>query len=270
METLKSLKDYLPLASILLILAGVFNIDNYYSRFGIDIITYLDATEVLFSFASIYTRTVLPIIILGLLFVYYFNYKYVRMKKNIEKVVEILDKENPEEESIATFNTSLEKLRNEARIKIYLFLVVTILFNIFISHSDIFIRIHEFAYSFLYLLIILFLGVILFSYNTIKKSSASVPIFFKFETFFIITIILFSAMYVRNEIKATNLTKGYAKHSVILRLDDLRSISTNDSIMFVGSTRNYYFFHNRNSKLNKVIAASKVKEVLQKELRTGI
>jgi hypothetical protein len=212
---------------------GYINLHFYYQTFGITIYPYLEAAEIIFSFASILLIIGLTVAV-GIAFRQYFYFSF--------------DKR--------TYGTDITSINSLAlRISGMGASVLGVLILILDLKSD---KVNSFIVE--QSLLISFLGLALAGYT---KSMLSQPIKV-FTNLFLFTVFLFANNYIKNA-----LITDYKQPIKHVQLDlDNSYFTSNDSIYFIGDTNNYYFFHNinsRNDRENIIIPKSEVKRITFRE-----
>lgn len=238
LEVLTSSLKFLPLLIILIISFGYLDVYFYYSNFSILIHNYLDASEIIFLFSPILFLIVLILIIhlyLPLTLLGYF-------KKHNTKLLHIAERH-----SILFFSIGI--------------LILSILFFIAFYwgqeiNNDL-TKNPEYMES-------QFFEFILYCMLTCWVL-VSITLLTKINFRFIIPLIILSFIWFLTKSNA-NKARRLPTYDVSLTLIDKNIISTNDSIYFIGETRNYIFLRNMNSKFNSIISKQDVTNIQQRKV----
>jgi hypothetical protein len=224
----------LPLLGLGLIAIGLIDSVLYYSKFDINIVSYLDASEIIFFPAD-------RIIVIGSVF----TTLVVGLIPIIRKIDDHLQSLHP------------------TRVFYYKFFAVCLLvmLEIFIKDETF----NELQYDVLHVLIYsINFSIISSALSSLKLSRDNIIIF----GFFFAAFSFFNG---RVSTKNTNIEKYGAKYSVQLTLSSGDEISSSKSFVFIGRTKNYYFFRWL-KPLNKtiIIPTSSVRQERISRLRDNI
>ena len=238
--SLRRFIETLPLITLAVVILGYYNIHSLYGRFHINIYHYLDTSEIILSFASLaYDLTILLVTVIVYLFFSSFR---------AEPDVEITDKILAE-----------RKLRR----KLAPFLMAITLgmgtYGIVDDASPlIFIDGTTIAFMSIVLIPIFILdGAYLYEHPILSD----IRIYILIPTAFVLFIFY---IHVLNGAYHKVLSSGRGKYFVQLTLKDNSQITTNYSFVFVGETRNYFFFYNIKSYTSIIIPTTEVKEIRQR------
>jgi hypothetical protein len=280
---LTDMTDILEKASkwgVAVVLLGYINIYSYYFWFGFSIYPYLETSEIIFSFSSM----IIPIaLILGVRLVMMYQENQLK-EYEAERTKELLEKMNASPTSdkpkwtLLNFFASIvavpiswikwEWLRKAilfvvaviyAYVSIFLLVVaVVLIFGLFSI-----IRLNDFSWEILFYA---FFIVVLMTIDVFTMRSESKT---KVYTIYAGAILFF--ILVRSHSSYNSVMDKNPKYKAALVLSDGAVKTTNDStIFYIGSTRQYYFYHNIQTSENIVIPASTVKEARITELRLGL
>jgi hypothetical protein len=264
--------DKISKYGLVLIFLGYLNIYFYYDYFGIQIYHYLEASEIIFSFSSLIQTFYFALILVLLASIS----AHLR-KDEFEKIVadartkaaqDVKEKVGEERPSS---KTQAEKKKFWVRVKEKAVLIVVALIgnalfyvlfllvggflsNLKIDNSKVKL-VFEMAFVLCLLLIYTFVP---------RKSRNSTAVYFGYLS------IVVAFLYIRTYSSYTLVKDNNAKYSAAITLDDQNLISSNDSIKYVGSVRQYHFLHNIKSGENIVIPSATVKKIVIKELRGGL
>jgi hypothetical protein len=256
-ENIKSYLELLSLASLSLILVSFVDSYFYYSEFDIEVYKYIDASEVILSF----TNPLIDLLYLGVVFAALLGF-YILALSQVKKLN--------------------AKGKRNGVMRLFLVIPVMLLLNELSKRFPPW-EVDERYFDILQLNIII-IGVLLYSLpSAIEKYNPSVKYFLlsnfdkifiktflKYFRFVVIVFIVFSHLHYRNYWKVTNLNQSGEKYKVDLYLTDGREIHTHNDFVFVGSTKNYFFFRNLKSEINTVIPSSSVKEQRLKKVRRSL
>lgn len=270
---MKGILNAIPLWTILMVVISFLNLHFYYFiGFGIQIQHYLDVSEIIFSLTSFVSLTILfSIISLALLVV----------KRDKTATTNSPDSSNKNEQSkfVDFFRknrfTIIRKAYSIVFPKYGLFIVASILFGTWLKiviDESVFERVAVSSADFDYNFIILMLSGILFlvSLNRVINKDFVWRNLRWSNVYGFVAISILTYLITRNSISADLINKGYSKYSVQLELEGDSSLYTNDSLIFIGSTKNYYFFRNTNSEYNTIIPVNEIIEIKIKKLRGGL
>jgi len=221
------LSKYLPIITVLAIGIGYVNLHTTYYPFGINIYPYLEASEILLSFASL-------ILELVSIFILTVVYSYVL-------ITNIGNHERQENEKF------IQGLKPIHRALVIILAGFSITFVALLQY-----------FNFVFVIVVIPL-VYLLKWMLKNWISAIVDRTNLFVTSVFILFCIY--MIVGNIIKADGIKNGRQKQSVTLHLANETSVSTDQYLMYVGSVRNYIFFWDRKSKKNIVISTSLIKSL---------
>jgi len=246
MFDLKKISELFTIAAPLLILCSCIRLITYYHYWHIPIIDYLSTSEILFSFiqpalvilglASIYFGGTMLLAGLGILFV---NLNIIKPKKGTKE---------------STSNTNNKKFNRWEKIVFTLYILFLILIVAYFFIKGIW-------YDFNIVPVVLFhvllwaMAIIMISKISNQKEKTATMSSFFWGT--LITVISASFFYGRYQMNSTSL------HSIpyILSLEDSSRIETNNRLIYLGKTNNYYFLYDSSASQSIIIPSDKVKEV---------
>ncbi|MDN3664482.1 hypothetical protein ACFFU1_14325 [Algibacter miyuki] len=249
--------EAITIGYILLICLGYAEKSIFFNNFNIDIVSYLDFDEYLFIFLPITSVLILSIIfasiyisgLIGSIIVLIKPKDQTRKKKNVENVL--------------TEDLTINKKSK----KIYLFRrisAITILLILFGSPLIVLIfQPYLFKPKFLwlknYLILWSILLIILFIYRTIKvqNDSDKAKIYLLYA---IITPSILSFIWYYKTTKANIILNGESKTQISF-IKEGKNVKTNDTLVFIGQTRNYLFLRNLKSNGNVVYRKDKIDEI---------
>lgn len=236
LPTLDILLKYFPLLGLGLIAIGLIDSVLYYTNFDINIVSYLDVSEVIFLPVDRIIAIVSVLIIL-------FN-GFIPILRIIDSHLQNL---NPRILFLYKF------------IAVSILTTLSILFNSFDNGTS-----KEIQYDVLY--------VILYSLN-ISIIASALSTYVSRDNIIIYCFIFFSLLFFkgRTSLKSANIEKYGAKYSVSLTLSNGNEVISNKSFVFIGKTKNYYFFRLL-KPLNKtvVIPMSDIRQERIYKLRDNI
>jgi hypothetical protein len=218
-KIIESTALFAPLVSVILILAGFFNLYNYYNFFGVDITNYVEIGEIVFSFSAIFN----DILLLGVAFLI---------------VVVITAIRESRRKPSTTAPTKVERIV-VAIIRLLLLLGATIVFGLAVTKDGRLsgielIILFFFGTSFIFLLL---LDTSWFGVTGIGRHIITGCFVLVIPMLFVIT---------RNFLRYQSIVNGNPKYSVeLLGEIDVKSDADN---VYVGSTKNYHFFYSRSKE----------------------
>lgn len=247
----------LPLLSLAIVLFGIFNLDNLYANYGIEIFNYVEVSEILLSFTDLFQALI-----------YLFGYFVIFIVLFI--IVVLI----PKKKYFDLNNYDAKWLL--VGVLILFFLVnwggIYALYIFFGNRPDQ--SALRFDYCSLALIIFNFLclyGIQLLYKRVMRKSAVTVE---KYDSFIYqlipLTFLLLVYFEIRNNLTHKFHLEGCHKYEMSLMMDDSSQINSNDSIIYIGSTKNFIFFKNIKSERNIIIPSSEVKMVTTKKLREGL
>lgn len=262
---------------IAIVVLGYINVYLYYNYFGISIYPYLETSEIIFSFSSIIPSLAI-ILFLHLLMMYFDYINREHREQQIEEMIAAIKNKPLKEEN-----------KKEGWFEIILDFILKPFKKVWL--------IKTIAYSFAFLFCIGFLsfifvviGLILGAVSAIRLPDLSWELLF--YAFFIVGFLMIETI-IRNEKSPNKVYLIYAgaivlfifirthaaynmikdnkpKYTTQLLLNDGTWKKSNDSILYIGTTKQFYFYHNIKTSENIVIPTATVREVRIKELRTGL
>jgi len=257
--------------SILIILLGYINLYFYYFFYGLEIYNFLDTTEIIFSFSSLIPTS----LILISMFTFGEFFRYLNKEEEegrLKKTTVEIEKKKQDNEDKAELEKVKKKFRFHIKSNIlrkafigviaivltlisqfFLLLIFALLAGLEVTSSD-WNLIFELSFA-IFLMI-----VYVFSRRQTNKQKLYLGMVVLFALFLVI----------RNNAAHNAVTNGNPKYYVEIQMLDGQLIKSNDSLTYIGSTKQYHFFHNIKSKENSIIPNSAVKEIKLKELRGGV
>lgn len=249
------IKNNLAIISIYLVTLGIVYLTTYYAYFGVNILSYLDLTEIIQLQFKYYAAAFCIIVLSNLQIMLKNNYN---TNDNDDIYNELIKPNKYKQHKI------LKQFKdNSNRNVFYSVIVICLAFlGAFIYKA---ITAHYLAFTAIELIfetIILYLFFkILPRYEKLLKSfgvggmnNEIIPFF----GFVIIATIVTSFELARND--AFDLIIKRSENEVTINIDS-KSITTNDSLVFAGKTKNYIFFYNRFTEQYDVYAFSSIKSI---------
>jgi len=257
--------------SILIILLGYINLYFYYFFYGLEIYNFLDTTEIIFSFSSLIPTS----LVLISMFTFGEFFRYLNKEEEearMKKIMEEVEKKKKEKEE----KSESEKVNRQFRFHIKSNILRKALIGIIAV-------VLTFISQFFFLLIFALLAgleVTSSSWNSIFELSFAIFLMIvytfsrrqanKQKLYFGMTVLFALFLVIRSNAAHNAVIKGNPKYSVEIQMLDGQIMKSNDSLTYIGSTKQYHFFHNIKSKENSIIPNSTVKEIKLKELRGGV
>lgn len=243
---LSPLKDNLPIISIGLLIIGTLNLVVYYQVFGIDILTYLDITEVLqvqFKLFAI-SLGVLAIVSVHLAFVASFRPSYEEM---IEQKIWFQALHSPEqiEAQRAVAQRLLKSTKRKGKILLMLIgsiIIIPCIIKIALFYED------ADGISLGWMSICLLASCIDFAYSSFLDSEPEFVNYFNSKPKFVIArqagllIFLTYSSVVIGYIQAVKHKGKISSNEVIINMEKAK-IATNKEVRYVGKTKNFTFLY---------------------------
>jgi predicted neutral ceramidase superfamily lipid hydrolase len=128
---------------------------------------------------------------------------------------------------------------------------------------------NSFGYDYLGLIFLLFLSIfVVTATSLVRKRGSESQAEISFFMIFFVGLIAFSAF--RNNKSAHFIMKGNPKYTVTLKTNSNEIYATNDSILYIGGTKNFYFLYNRKTRGCYVVPSNIVVEAKVKRIRDGL
>lgn len=266
-EDFSTLK-YIPL---ILVIIGYVNLHSFYISFGINIYNYIDSLELILSFSPIlYELSFMALsTILGLSLSAIFRKSESNEKSETSdnSKIKIIDRDFI---SKAHWTEYLNELFSAITKRGHLYLIVLwsiaffyILYN---YEPEKLANISEAmlgAIYFLFLFMFLNTWISLESHFGLKNVNRVMVLVLIVS--FTLTVYVISY----NKIKAKNIILGNPKYEVVIETNE-KTIRTDSTTHFIGSTREYQFLYDRQNEIVVVVGNSGIKQLTVKQLRTGI
>ena len=251
--------------SILVILLGYLNLYFYYFFFGIEIYNFLDTAEIIFSFSSLIPTSL--ILVTMYTFGEYFRYlNREEEEAKMKRIIERMEKEKLEpkkEKKTFSFNIKNRILRKLVLFAVTIFLTLIsqlMLLLVFAALASI-----QVTSSSWNLIFELTFAILLMIVYVLYPRQAS-----KQKLYFGMTVLFALFLVIRNNAAHNSVINGNPRYSANIQMHDGTLMTSNDSIAYIGSTRQYHFFHDIKTKENFIIPNSTIKEIKLKELRGGV
>jgi hypothetical protein len=272
------IKSYLPFASGFLIFLGFYNLQCYYWWFGINIYNYVSTGELILSFISIIIELLL-IGLISLLFWYLmtFSHNVLFYYPNPKKLKEELDFHKRNKTIINVLEYLYFIFGNIASIaaSIIIFSIYLIFLIIILTQT----RNFRFALDYVLntwiaIIVIIICSISLiyliktfYSENKISYKRNSIKFFiykklrFKItkttSTSFIVLISILTLFWGKNSYKASYVLSG-RRNTKVSFVYKKKIFSTNDTIIFLGETKDYLFFRNIKLSDNLIFKRSEI------------
>lgn len=250
--------------SLILLMAGYFDLKTYYNYFGINISSYVNASEILMASLDNLSIVIFSLTIQFIIWLSFFKYLFDYTEEDINMYWE--GKRKPKEYSddltIIRFLGN-KKIRIFILIQFIVFIIALIFKNIF-PHSRFLLQFGLFVFINLWIFMWIYMAWIQSTrifYNIFKRQENYSPklliSFVVFVPTLLFTIWVKNAMFVGNHLRKYG---NKEKIEMILQNDSI--ISTNDSIRYLGKTGNYIFFWNKNTWTSTIYSSGQVKEII--------
>jgi len=240
----------LPIATLLIICLGYFNIHTYYHFFGIKIYNYLDVSEIIFSFVSILDEIFMTL--LGV----------------IGAIIVLIVAKDVREGYISEIRSAGNWINKAILYTYAVIMLVSIVYSILKSYfyeATGLEKIERWIINFLSLnmdsvFLILFVVlpaiIIYFLYVEVNADKSLVRISITAS----LLVAFFAYIYVRNYVFSFQIKRGIPYNQVELICLNGKQVKSNKMWLFIGATKNYYFFSNVISHTNMIIPSSQVIE----------
>ncbi len=221
---INKIKDFIPIATFLIIVCSVTKLITFYNYFNINIIEYITLPEIIFSFTEDIYNFIKVII------------TYVIWWLIDDVVLAYRQKETIEDSGV---NSVRLFIRNLILIQVTIQLIGTIIGSIW-----------EPKIGYLTNILLVYLSII---YIYIKGPSYQI-----YAKYLGILIVFFFLNMSGAQLKAENLEQGQSNKVVSLKYQNELIVS--DSInVYLGKTNNYSFFYNRHNKITTIYNNSEIK-----------
>lgn len=220
-----------------------------YALYGINVNSYIDVSEIILSI----TPVIFELVILSILFgAFYRTFEFVKLKKGKPL-------------------TGLQEFLSHFQIGI-----VLIMSGYFYYHAPNFVAKNlpigtiylQFAVLLSISLAVIFTVFIVYLHTMRIRTSARLVTMNSTSITLLITFLLIIIAESRMSYALNK--SGHPKYDVRLELNNGTYVASRDSLLYVGSTSNYYFFHNFKTENNAIIPKSSVLKENQKQLRIGL
>lgn len=245
---MKWITDNLALISIGLLIIGFTKQIAYYQFFGVDIVSYLDTTEILqleFKFFAISFVAILWLVINGL----------ELLKITNEALLLKVSKPNIVKEEVGFWRRNLDK----HPFLLFRLFVLIVSFGV-IFHDRVFLHLLN-TFNVEIFIALLFLNYVYGqSINVLTGPELTVNDNARIKIYLIILFIavLIGVVIFTRRSAYNILTKKPDKEAVLVL--EKRTISTDSSTIYIGKTRNYVFLYNKDKELAEVIPADKIED----------
>ncbi|OCK43626.1 hypothetical protein BA195_02680 [Tenacibaculum soleae] len=243
---LKELKDYLPLVYIGLILISFTLLNAYYKKFDINIENYLSLQEVIYLF--------LPLSELLILFMVFIVFAFL-----ISKMLYIENKD-PSNNTFYLKNTIKKTpkwLRKSMNYFMYSFICGISFYDVELEkHSGIIVLI----LTVIFLLLFMFTIISKFHEAMYYENLNSIK-----NILFLVIITFFSFSLFYQRIQAQKIKSGNSKFTLQL-IREKDTITTNNTLIYFGETKDNYFLRDINNKQNMIISKKGIKMIIKKKV----
>jgi hypothetical protein len=243
-------QKYFPVVSLLtlvIIICSYIKLYHYYDLYDIEIYSYLDASEVILYFISLWKEFVVLLLMFGS---FHNISSWIRIRRSNSKLglAPFFQYAFMVIPMVGLYIFSLDSLgRQEIHTNI-LIGQINALFSCFFSAWGIVIILYGVSNHFMP-----------------RERLVTIPL-----TFFAIIFAFFLITYAENKISHDLIVQGHPKYSLNLILSDGSNIKTNDSTVFVGSTNSYLYFRKIQLGSNLIIPRSMVVKEEIRLLRIGL
>jgi hypothetical protein len=241
------IKDYLPLITGCLVLIGFYDIYFFYNQFGVDIYNFIDVSEILFAFSSLYIYLIVGLVcVCGLYFSVFAFYIPISKTKSITSRLE-------KASALDIRMKSSRFAKYARRISGVVLLLFPIGFILYTISSFQHVRNSEVAGLF----IAIFLGLVLSIDEFGVKVEGTMLLW-------ILCFLFLSFVTYRGFVKYQNIVHGYSDQVVSMDLPNGNFTSSDqgdDGIHFIGSTRTCFFFWMIREKTVKIVPIGDAREI---------
>lgn len=242
--------QFLPYIGSLLILFGIFRLIVYYQGFGINIINFLDFSEILTSFLDIIVFSII-FIVAALIQVQLYPVGQQLSEFNSRN---IWDKILKTEDFLKRFVLYIKYAWPQMTALILVFFVQYIYGLFSLAQNDLKITALVIIGSIFYIFIKLE-----YSYKKQKFEQSKNRIFFNFAVLHFAIVIIMLLFYSIWEIK--HVKRDLAYKNVKIEFTDGQKILSNDTIYYIGNTKNFAFIFNAKQNTTQVRAVSDIKSI---------
>lgn len=240
--------------SVVIILLCYLKLASYYILYGINISSYLDPTEAILSFSHQWKEIVVILVCMAIL---HGMFGWIRLKAP-----------NPKD----TFTNRYILITGIGLYGSMLFFLLS-LYDTLINScaperhvTEIFDKqftvLPEIFFTVFLLTVTLVSGSVLFWHR-----DKIITIRYTIGAALLMTLLI---MHAENTISHDCVEGGYGKYEVTLSMTNEEIVKTDQQLMFIGSTHNYYFFRDLKRKENVIIAKNAVIKERIKEIRIGL
>jgi len=270
---MKSITGALPIISIVIIAISFLNLAFYYSQFGVQIQNYVEVSEIIFSLTTFFSSAFFLVVFAILLLVI----TGFGSKGSSDRLKNADDKNS--QEMFASYRKSKHRFVrfffSFFSEKIFIAVIIAaIAFGIWDGVRDA-MTTEALKESVVWFdisgLVLVFVtsaipATLCIPGRAMKDADETYKI-----TFFLSLIILSTQfLIVRNQRRAELVKAGNPKYSMILVLSDTRTYTSNDTLLYVGSTKNFIFFYNARKQSTVAISGADVRASEIKALRGGL
>jgi hypothetical protein len=248
LEALQQKFGAVSLFTVIIILCSYIKLLLFYNQFNIIIYNYLDASEIIFSFTTLFKEFV--ILIVAFLIIHK-SFIFIKLKLNENKINNLV--------GFISLAISVGALT-------YMYISIPEMLSLDKEGIDLLVQ--QFALIFYSYGVACGLSFFLYMATFYIKQRerlitlplTSLAVFF---TFFLITS-------TENRISHDLLMHGHPKFKINVYLTDQEIIESSDSLIFIGATNNYLFFRDKPNESNLIIPRSSILKEEQKQLRNGL
>jgi hypothetical protein len=273
----------IPAFTVAMIILSYLNHYLYFYYFGIPIYNYLDATEIIFSFSSVIPALFIGIV-LYMLMTFSDHYLREQREEEMKRFIERMEKRKLEEQqkpkkseskkfSLVGWIFSKIPVKYHSIAKwFYILPVVAIQFMVIMAvmittlfvlpallFDNLVVIDNEWEYIF-YFIFILIIAMI----NTLAPKGARIT-----NVTYLAIIVIFITYKTRASYNAA--IRGRPKYNIEIVLSNSETVKSDTAqLIHIGSTRNYHFLYNTKDKSSRIIPNSEVRDLVLRELRTGL
>jgi len=242
-----------PFLGSFLLFLGVCRLISYYGEFGINVVNYLDFSEILTSFFDLF---VLLSFSLSMMFIQGFLSANKESEESITKREKILEEKYFIKRIGLYFSYYIGSFF-WALVNATFYIVISRIFDKSIKWSNL---IYTYLLALALYIFLIFLNEIELKHKQFKSSES-----FRFWTQLLIycTIIVVLVIYIGFR-QASSVKKLKYYYGTTVKLDDNSEIVSDSSAYFIGNTKNYlYVYHEKDSSV-VIIPMSKIKQIIYK------
>lgn len=266
---MRQLVNNLPIITVIVLFFSFLNLHFFYGSFGIAAQNYLDVSEIVFSMTTFVSSAVTLI-----LFCLFINIALFSRKKSNDNDLSFKKGNNL---SISLRSSKYQIVRYASRlvepgsvlIAFYSGFIWTLIYIInSFTNEQLLASAREFDF-YCYLLVFVTSGYVMLIQMWIRRAK---DIKRKDLNTFLLALPIGCIVFlsVRNSIRTDFIKSGFPTHKVSLQLNDHQKVESTDSVFYIGSVKNYYFFYRNVDSSSVAIPATRVEKAIIRRIRNGL